>query len=160
MKTPFVKGKFELRKMDMKGGWTYILLPGQNTKTGLPFGWLVVKGRIDDYEINQYKLWPTADKNLFLPVKAEIRKKIKKQEGDIVEVELFEDQSAIEIPEEFMLCLLDSPEAKHHFENMSATSQKQYIDYVFAAKSMETRARRLTKTIEKLEKGLKYHQKE
>lgn len=160
MKTPFVKGKFELRKMDMKGGWTYVLLPGQNTNTGLPFGWLVVKGRIDDYEINQYKLWPTADKNLFLPVKAEIRKKIKKQEGDIVEVELFEDQSAIEIPEEFMLCLLDSPEAKHHFENMSATSQKQYIDYVFAAKSMDARARRLTKTIEKLEKGLKYHQKE
>ncbi|MBK6364104.1 MAG: DUF1905 domain-containing protein [Saprospiraceae bacterium] len=160
MSQPIIQGKFVLQKMDAKGGWTYALLPGLNTKTGLPFGWFIVKGRIDDYEIKQYKLWPTKNKELFLPVKAEIRKKIKKQEGDMVDIVLYEDKSEPHIPEEFLMCLLDSPLAKHHFDNMSKTSQKQYVDYVYEAKSMDARARRIGKTIEKLEKGLKYHEKE
>lgn len=72
-----IQGQFVIQKMDMKGGWSYVLLPPIHTKTGLPFGWFVVKGCIDDFEIKQYKLWPTADNKLFLPIKAEIRKKIK-----------------------------------------------------------------------------------
>jgi hypothetical protein len=160
MSKPIIKGKFTVQKMDMKGGWSYVLLPPVHTKTGLPFGWFVVKGTIDDFEINQYKLWPTANNQLFLPIKAEIRKKIKKQEGDIVEVVLYEDTSDIVIPDEFLLCVYESPQAKFHFDKMSDTSKKQYVDYVYAAKSLDARTRRLTRTIEKLEKGLKYHEKD
>lgn len=159
-KEPIIQGKFTMQKMPMKGGWTYVLLPPKHHKTGLPFGWFVVKGSIDDVELNQYKLWPTADNKLFLPINAQIRKKIKKGEGDTVEIVLHEDQSEVMIPDDFLLCLNESPLAKHHFEKMSSTSQKQYIDYVFSAKSMKTKAHRLTKTIQKLEKGLKYHQKD
>lgn len=155
-----IQGQFVIQKMDMKGGWSYVLLPPIHTKTGLPFGWFVVKGCIDDFEIKQYKLWPTADNKLFLPIKAEIRKKIKKQVGDTVQVTLFEDQSEVIIPNDFILCLLESPEAHFNFEKMSSTSQKQYIDYVYGAKSLEAQARRMTKSIEKLEKGLKYHEKD
>ena len=155
-----IQGQFVIQKMDMKGGWSYVLLPPIHTKTGLPFGWFVVKGCIDDFEIKQYKLWPTADNKLFLPIKAEIRKKIKKQVGDTVQVTLFEDQSEVIIPNDFILCLLESQEAHFNFEKMSSTSQKQYVDYVYGAKSLEAQARRMTKSIEKLEKGLKYHEKD
>ena len=158
MHAPIIHGQFIIQKMPMKSGWSYVILPPKHRKTGLPFGWFVVKGTIDDYEIRQYKLWPTADNKLFLPIKAEIRKKIKKQEGDIVTLTLYEDTSAVEIPDEFLICLYESPQARFHFESLSLTSQKQYVDYVFAAKSHEARARRLTKSIEKLEKGLKYHE--
>lgn len=160
MEEPIIQGTFIIQKMDMKGGWCFVLLPPVHTKTGLPFGWFIVKGKIDDFEINQYKLWTTATQELFLPIKSEIRKKIHKQEGDSVYIELYEDKSEVKIPEEFILCLAESPLAKHYFEQMSATSQKQYVDYIFAAKSLETRANRIAKSIEKLEKGLKYHQKE
>ena len=160
MHAPIIHGQFIIQKMPMKSGWSYVILPPKHRKTGLPFGWFVVKGTIDDYEIRQYKLWPTADNKLFLPIKSEIRKKIKKQEGDIVTLTLYEDTSALEIPEEFLLCLFESPQARFHFENLSPTSQKQYVDFVFATKSLEARTRRLTKSIEKLEKGLKYHEKE
>lgn len=157
---PIIEGRFTIQKMPMKGGWSYVLLPPVHTKTGLPFGWFVVKGLIDDYPISQYKLWPTVDHKLFLPIKASIRKKIGKEEGDEVYIVLFEDKSEIVIPDEFLLCLEDSPTANANFDKMSTTSQKQYVDYVYSVKSLDARARRMTKTIEKLEKGLKYHQSE
>jgi hypothetical protein len=157
---PIIKGKFVIQKMSIKGGWSYVLLPPKHSKTGLPFGWFVVKGLIDDFEINQYKLWPTADNKLFLPIKADIRKKIRKQEGDEVYIVLYEDNSDVIIPDEFLICINESPLAKLYFEKMSNTSKKQYVDYVYAAKSLDAQARRLTKSIEKLEKGLKYHEKE
>ena len=47
--------------------------PGQNT----PFGWVKVYGTIDDYEIKNYNLQPMGNGRLFLPIKAEIRKRIK-----------------------------------------------------------------------------------
>lgn len=157
---PIIEGDFEILKMSMKGGWSYVLLPPKHHKTGLPFGWFVVKGSIDDYEINQFKLWPTADNKLFLPIKADIRKKIKKQEGDTVRVTLYEDNSEVIIPDEFLICVNESPMAAFNFDKMSETSKKQYVDYVYAAKSLDARTRRLAKTIDKLEKGLKYHEKE
>jgi hypothetical protein len=43
---------------------------------------------------------------------------------------------------------------------MSETSKKQYVDYVYSVKSLDAQARRMTKTIEKLERGLKYHEQE
>jgi hypothetical protein len=160
MEIPIIKGQFTIQKMNMKGGWSYVLLPGVNQKTSLPFGWLVVKGHIDTYAIRQYKLWPTADKQLFLPIKAEIRKKIGKEAGDTVEVTLLEDNSEIVIPGEFLDCLNESPVAKINFEKMTSTSQKQYVDYIYGAKHIETQALRMAKSIEKLEKGLKHHESE
>jgi hypothetical protein len=159
MEQPIIEGKYQIKKMDMKGGWSYVLLPPVHTKSGLPFGWYIVKGKIDSYEIQQYKLWPTADNHLFLPIKAAIRKSIRKQEGDTVEVILFEDRSEIVIPEEFILCLQESKAAWQNFELMSDTSKKQYVDYVYSAKSADAKANRIVRTIEKLELGLKYHQK-
>lgn len=159
MESPIVEGTFEILKMEGKGAWSYVLLPLSVPKTGLPFGWYVVKGLIDDYEIEQFKLWPTKTKELFLPIKAVIRKKIKKEAGDKVYIKLYEDNSPLDIPEEFELILQDFPSAKEFFYRLSETSQKQYIDYIYSVKSDDAKDRRITKTIEKLELGLKYHEK-
>ena len=59
---------------------------------------------IDGYELKQYKLMPMGDKRLFLPVKAAIRKKIKKEVGDYVHIILYADETPTEIPEEIMEC--------------------------------------------------------
>ncbi len=159
MQKPLIKGKFLMQKMNMKGGWTYVILPSHQPKTGLPFGWFIVKGSIDTYQINQYKLWPTADGKLFLPVKSEIRKKIKKDVGDYIDVVLYEDRSDIIIPDELILCLQDFPQALDFFNQLSDTSKKQYVDHIYGTKNLETRGNRISKAIEKLELGLKWHEK-
>jgi hypothetical protein len=54
-------------------------LPISIPKKGLPFGWYIVKVLVDDFEKEQFKWSPIKDKQLFLPIKAAIRKKIKKE---------------------------------------------------------------------------------
>jgi len=159
MQKPIIEGSFEIEKMHGKGGWSYVTLPLEVPKTGLPFGWYIVKGLIDNYEIEQFKLWPTKEKQLFLPIKAVIRKKIKKEAGDEVYIQLFEDHSPVIIPEELKMILTDFPSAADFFYELSSTSQKQYIDFIYSVKSEVAKERRITKMIEKLELRLKYHEK-
>ena len=70
-----------LEKYPGKGGWTYARIPEILQDKTKPFGWVKVCGSIDGYEIKKCHLMPMGNDQLFLPVKAEIRKKIKKQEG-------------------------------------------------------------------------------
>jgi hypothetical protein len=153
-----VDDELQIEKMDMKGGWHFVKFAYDIPKTGLPFGWLVVKGSIDDLAIEQFKLWPTKTGELFVPLKAEIRKKIKKGFGQKIRLRLFLDDSTVEIPEEFKLCLSDSPKAEAFFNGLRWTSQKQYIDWIYAAKSNDIKAKRMTACIIKLEKHKKYHE--
>ncbi len=156
---PLVDGSFKIQKMDMKGGWAYVTLPIKPTKTNKPFGWNIVKGSIDSFKIKQYKLWPTAAGNLFLPIKASIRKSISKQVGDNVHIVLFKDNSALIIPEEFLLCLQDDPIAFAYFNSISETSKKQYIDYVYGTKNLDIRAKRIVNALQKLALQKKWHEK-
>jgi hypothetical protein len=158
MEQPIINEKFQLKKMQMKGGWTYVEFPNIPKHLKQPFGWVPVKGTVDGYEIKQFKLWTMASGNMFMPVKAEIRKKIKKEEGDSVHIILFYDNSPLDIPEEFLVCLMDAPKAYSFFQSMKETSQKHYVDWIYEAKSLETRVNRIAKTIEKLELGLKLYQ--
>lgn len=159
MAKPIVKGYFQIQKMSGKGAWSYVLLPLPIPKTGLPFGWYIVKGLIDNYEIEQFKLWPTKDKQLFLPIKAVIRKKIKKEAEDFVFIELYSDNSSVDVPDEIQIVLEEFPLASSFFYGLSETSKKQYIDYIYGVKSEEAKERRIGKTIEKLEQRLKFHEK-
>jgi Bacteriocin-protection, YdeI or OmpD-Associated/Domain of unknown function (DUF1905) len=158
MEQPIVNQQFMLNKMNMKGGWTYVEFPNIPKHLKLPFGWVTVRGTIDGYEIKQFKLWTMASGNMFMPVKAAIRKKIKKEEGDLVHIILYQDDSPLVIPDEFLVCLMESPKAHSVFESFSETSKKHYIDWIYDAKSLETRVNRIAKTMEKLELGLKLHQ--
>ncbi len=58
---------------------------------------------------------PIGNEMLGLSVRAEIRKKIKKEAGDYVHVILYLDDEPLEIPEELLVCLLGEPEAWRFF---------------------------------------------
>lgn len=103
---------------------------------------------------------PMGDGNLFLPVKAEIRKKIQKREGDMIQVILYADNEPLEVPDEMLLCLQDEPSALKFFKSLSESEQKFYIDWVYSAKKEETKIDRLAKSINRLQKGLKLYDKE
>lgn len=157
---PLLNKKIVLEKIPGKGGWTYAAIPDIRPDKNAPFGWRKVKGTIDDYEIKQYHLMPMGNGDLFLPVKAEIRKKIKKQVGDTVHIILFSDDSKLEIPEEFILCLKDDPMAFHFFNSLSESEKKYYVQWIYSAKREETKINRMAKSINRLTRGLKMYDKE
>ncbi|MCX6219765.1 MAG: YdeI/OmpD-associated family protein [Bacteroidia bacterium] len=90
---------------------------------------------------------------LFLPVRAEIRKKIGKKAGDWVNVILFSDNGPAEIPEEFMVCLLEDPVAHKTFISLSDGQQKKLIDWIYSAKTDDTKVERMAETLNRLVTG-------
>jgi len=132
---------------------TYAAIPEVMQDKKAPFGWVKVKGMIDDFEIKNYKLMPMGNGKLFLPVKAAIRKKIGKQAGDYVMVTLFEDKNPAEVPEEFLQCLIYDPIAYKTFLGYTDGQQKEFIDWIYSAKTDDTKVERIAATLKKL--GLK-----
>jgi hypothetical protein len=160
MEKPLVNKKYLLQKYPGKGGWTYAAIPEVLQNKKAPFGWVKVKGSIDGFEIKNYKLMPMGNGKLFLPVKADIRKKIGKEEGDYVHIVLYADDDPTEIPEELMLCLLDNPPAHKTFLSYSDGEQKAFINWIYSARTDKTKVERISKTLDKLEKGQKFTYKD
>lgn len=99
MEKLLVNKKYLLEKYPGKGGWVYACIPEVLQDKHAYFGWVKVKGRIDDYEFKSFHLMPMGNGKLFLPVKAEIRKKIGKKEGDWVTIVLYaakKDETKVE----------------------------------------------------------------
>lgn len=157
---PLINKKYKLQKFHGKGGWTYVQIDGISKDKKKPFGWTKVKGSIDDYEIRKYHLMPMAAGGFLLPVKAEIRKKIKKEEGDWVQVVLYPDNEPMEIPEEMLLCFEDEPAAWNFFNSLSESEQKYYIQWIYSAKKEETKVERLARSMNRLSRGLKFYEQQ
>ena len=155
MDKPLVHKKYKLQKFSGKGGWTYARIPEVKPDKKAPFGWVKVTGSIDGYAISHYRLAPFGNGSLFLPVKASIRKKIGKEEGDRVEIILFADNNPPEIPIEFIECLRDEPEAYFHFHNFSEAEQKRYIDWIYGSQKETTKIDRMARAINKIRLGEK-----
>ena len=119
-----------------------------------------VRGSIDNHEFKNYRLMPMGNGKLFFPVKAEIRKKIGKKEGDWINIILFADNTPTEIPEELLLCLLEDPTAHRTFLSYSDGEQKAYVDWIYSAKTDETKVERIAKALNRLTKGQKFYDKE
>ncbi|MGB3081296.1 MAG: YdeI/OmpD-associated family protein [Saprospiraceae bacterium] len=149
---PLVNKKYLLEKYPGKGGWTFARVPEILQDRKAHFGWVKVKGTIDGIEIKKYHLMPMGDGHLFLPVKAEIRKKIGKKEGDLVHVILYPDDEPLEIPEEMLLCLHEEPKALKFFQSISESEQHQYIQWIYSAKKEETKIERMAMAIQRLSK--------
>ncbi|OYX82061.1 MAG: hypothetical protein B7Y83_16110 [Flavobacteriales bacterium 32-34-25] len=157
MEKPLVNKKYLLEKFPGKGGWTFAIIPEILQDKKAPFGWVSVCGTIDDYELKNYKLMPMGNGKLFLPLKAEIRKKIKKEAGDYIKVILYKDNSSIEIPNELKLCLKDEPLAYDCFIKLTQGEQKTYIDWIYSAKKEQTKADRIATMINKIIKGERFN---
>ena len=145
-----------LEKISGKGGWTYVALPEIIQDKTKPFGWVRVNGSVDGVEIKKYNLMPMGNGKLFLPVKLEIRKKIKKKEGDWVHVILYADDESLEIPKGFLLCLQDEPNTLTFFKTLTEDEQYKYIKWIYAAKTEQTKADRIVETLAKLSNGEKW----
>jgi hypothetical protein len=155
---PLVDREFRLEKYPGKGGWTYAAISEIPPDKKAPFGWVKVNGRIDTFELSGYKLMPMSSGKLFLPVRAEIRKQIKKKAGDTVHIVLYHDQSHYIIPEEIIACFeLEPDKIFKNFLLFTEGQQKAYVDWINKAKTPETKAKRIATMMELVAVKKKLH---
>ncbi len=60
-------------------------------------------------------------------------------------------------PPEFTAALADSRAARQHFDAMSASCRREYLDWITSAKKHETRLRRIAQAVAQLNQGKRYN---
>lgn len=152
MKVEFlVDDEFLVEKFQGKGGWTYVAVPQIAASKNSPFGWVRISGYIDHYELKQYKLMPMGNGKLFLPIKAAIRKAIKKEQGDTVRIKVYIDETPSELTEELLECFSnEDPQLLIRFKQLPDFEQRAIIQNIYDAKSDDDKAFRITKLFKTL----------
>jgi hypothetical protein len=146
---PLIDKKMMLERFEGKGGWTYLKFKDPR-KEKTPFKWMDIKGTLDEVTI-QTKIWPVKGGEMFLPVKAEIRKKLGKGAGDYVNVTVFRDESEVDVPEVLRECLDEDPVAKINFSKLSRSKQLFHIRQIESAKKEETQVEKIAQLLRSLQ---------
>lgn len=147
MEKPFINSSFLLKKGPEKGAWTFLELPFVENLPKSKNGTVRIRGSIDDFELIAYNMW-SVKKGNFIAVKADIRKAIKKEAGDLVKVILYLDELPPVIQDDFLICLADEPTANSRFQEFSEARKKEITDWIFAAKTENAKVERIAKAID------------
>ena len=133
-------------------GWIHIIVPAKvatkihpEDKKGFR-----VKGKVDDYEFSSIGLLPAGEGDYFMALNATIRKKLMKKPGDKVSVQLEQDEAEYILPEIFTTCLDEEPEALEFFQTLSKGHQRYYGNWIDAAKTDDTKIKRVAEAISAL----------
>jgi len=150
-----------LKRFDKQGektGWTYIVITEDQANELNP-GKKVsfrVKGKLDRFGIEKIALLPMGDGSFIMPLKATIRKAIKKEKGAEVDVQLSLDAEPLQIDSDFTECLYDEPKALKTFQRLSKGHQNYFSNWIRSAKTEPTKAKRIAMAVNALAKGLGY----
>ena len=98
-------------------------------------------------------LMPSAAGYHRLSVPRDICARLGKTPGDLIRIELWQDDSprTVEMPEEFVR-LLRKERLLAKFESLSITRRKEYRNWILSAKRDETRSRRMVRALDFLRK--------
>jgi len=157
-----VKFQVELLRfgaMGEKTGWTFLEISKETAdqiKAGCRKSYRV-KGKIDEVSISGVAIIPMGEGIFIMPLKASLRKKLRKEEGDRVMVELEEDKDfKIDLPEDLEICLAEEQIWLERFLAMAKSHQHYFINWINSAKTEPTRTRRIALTVEAMEKQLNF----
>ncbi|MXV50037.1 DUF1905 domain-containing protein [Pedobacter sp. HMF7647] len=141
-----------------KTGWSYIDVPADiaeqlcsGRKTSFR-----VKGKIDHLLIKQVSLLPMGEGNFIIPLKADIRKALRKERGATVSLEFELDESVLEIDADLIACLEEEPVAFEKFNKMPRSHQHYYSKWILTAKTEATKAKRIAMTLNAMLRGMDY----
>ena len=145
-------GEFLLEKFPGKGGWTFIRLPLIGLGSKNYFGMVKVSGNIDGHAFESKNLMPYGDGSLFLPVSKEIRKKIQKESGSKVRLQLFRQEIPDQLTDELSTCLLDYPGKLEIFLTLPLPEQKLWLETIYSSETEEKKAEQIVRLLGVLEK--------
>lgn len=141
--------------MGEKSGWTYVFIPQAIANQIKPDcrKSFRVKGRLDVVAIEGMSLVPMGEGNFIMALNGELRKKLKKQLGAVLEMQLEEDTTfKIEMPDDLELCLADEPHLLRNFLKQPKSHQNWYINWLNTAKTEATRTKRIVKIVNAMDK--------
>lgn len=112
--------------------------------------------------INGYSYRTTAmfmGGRFLVPLSAENRDGAGVSAGDEVDVDIELDTAVREVivPPDLAAALAAQPSVKAFFDQLSFTHRKEWVRWIEDAKKPETRAARLTKTVDELREGRRTH---
>ena len=140
---------------DAGGGGAYVTIPFEVENV---FGKKRVKVKAwIDGELYRGSLVRMGGEAHILGIRKDIRDKIGKQLGDLVEVMLEEDTEprVITIPPDVQGMLESHPDALEAFNGISYSHQKEYIRWIEGARHESTRHGRVVKLMEKINNARK-----
>src|ERR1700761_5835541 len=138
-----------------KTSWTYIVVTeaiAQKIKPGNKKSFRV-KGKLDDYAFKALALLPMGDGSFILVLNATIRKAIGKSKGAKLKVCIEADNAILKPPAELIECLKDEPDALAFFNALTKGHQNYFSNWIKAAKTEPTKAKRIAQSVNALSKG-------
>ncbi|MCS5490925.1 YdeI/OmpD-associated family protein [Algoriphagus limi] len=144
------EGIIYLEKFSGKGGWTYARIPLTFEKKGHYFGMRQVSGKIDDYSFEKKHLMPLGDGSLFLPISKDIRKVIKKEAGDPINLLLESPETPNAAPEELIACLKDYPGKFEAFLDLEAKEKSDWLEFIYSSNTENQKAERIIQLLDTL----------
>ena len=147
--------KFKARIESARGGGACVCFPYDVEKEFGTRGRVPVKATFDGVPYTGSMIKYGAPQHM-LGILKNIREKIGKGPGDIVEVTVETDEAerTVDVPPEFEK-LLTKEKLWAVFDKLSYTHKKEYVRWITEAKREETRASRRTKSAEMLRAGVK-----
>lgn len=152
MEQPIIDDTFTLKKGEKKGAWTFIEMPALTNVPKKRNSTLAVTGRIDAFDLGTFNIW-AMKKATFMAVKADIRKAIKKEEGDSVHLVLYLAEAPMVRPDDLIACLSEEPALLKKFNALPSARRKEITNWIFSAVTDEAKVERIGKTMALLENG-------
>jgi hypothetical protein len=148
----------QFQEMGEKTGWSYIKVAARLAQQLKPDNKksFRVKGKLDAHPVSGMALIPMGGGDFILALKADIRKVIRKQKGDTLDVELEVDTKIIAPPKDLLACLADEPRALSYFNSLPKSHQNYFGNWIKSAKTEGTRTRRIARVIEAMLKHQTY----
>lgn len=141
-----------------KTGWTYITIPAAmagNIKPGTRKTYRV-RGRLDDVPVRQLALVPVGGGDYILPLRSDLRRKLRKDKGASLQVQLEADPEAPALDPDLLECLSDEPAALARFNSLPPSHRQYFARWVGEARTLPTKSARITRTVAALVEGLDF----
>ena len=141
-----------IEKFGQKGektGWTYVLIPqavADQLKPGVRQSYRV-RGRLDAVPVDHLALIPMGEGDFIIPLKADLRKKLRKQKGAALTLHLEADDRPLPLSEDFLACLEDEPNALAYYKTLPGSHQRYYNKWIEEAKTEATKTKRIAQAI-------------
>ena len=161
-KKMIIKFSAEILKYGRKGektGWTYISLDkdlaeqikAHNKKS------FRVKGKMDACAVKGIAVIPVGGGEFIIALNDVLRTKLRKKEGDVLACQLEEDiEYKVDIPADLHETLREEDCMIENFLKLLPSHRSYYINWINAAKTEMTRAKRLSMTANAMYHGLTY----
>ncbi len=115
-----------------------------------------VKGNLDEVVVEHLALIPMGEGDFIIPLKTDLRRKLRKQKGATLAMALEVDDRPLPMSEDFLACLEDEPMALEQFKKLPGSHQRYYSKWIEEAKTEATKAKRIAQAIKGLSAKLDF----